>query len=176
MIFAKTEFEGVVKASYIKLSIIDQKDPAKTYDLVIGDKTRQQEFPWNSETVRPDYFFIELPMGSYRIRSLSIPVGSTMATEDMDVAFEVRPEKIIYLGTLKVTGTKETVKLGGVPVLKPGFEYTIHILNEQPEAFNEFYKRFPNLPRSLDVQLMKDLRQANPPGEDPHPPAGEPGQ
>src|SRR5690349_12681008 len=70
-IFAKTEFEGVVKKSFIRLTIIDRQDQAKIYHLYIGDKSRQLDFPWNSQTIQPGYFLIDLPAGSYRIASLS---------------------------------------------------------------------------------------------------------
>ena len=55
MIFAKTQFEGVVKKSYIRLTIVDQQDKSKVYHLYIGDKSRQLDFPWNTQTIQPGY-------------------------------------------------------------------------------------------------------------------------
>lgn len=155
-IFAKTEFEGVVKKSFIRLTIIDREDHDKIYKLYIGDKSRQLDF-WNAETIQPGYFLIDLPAGSYAIASLSIPVGSTLATELMNVVFDVKPDKTVYLGTLSVVGTREKIKFGGVPVIKPGFEYTVRVENEFREALPEFTRRFPDSRARLDVQLMKDL-------------------
>ncbi|MCK5581474.1 MAG: hypothetical protein KAJ18_09415 [Candidatus Omnitrophica bacterium] len=154
-VFAKTIFEGVVKTSFVQLSIFDQSDPDKIYQLYIGDKTRQQSFPWHIHTVHPGYFFIELPPGSYRISSISIPVGTAVATEPMDIVFQVQDSKILYLGTLKVVGEKEKIKLGGVPIIKPGFEYSIEITDDRQEAFAELQARFPDWTEESGVLLMK---------------------
>jgi hypothetical protein len=158
MIVAKTEFEGVIKKSFIRLTIVDQNDRAKVYQLYIGDKSRQLDF-WNTETIEPGYFFVQLPAGSYSIASLSIPVGSSLASELMNITFEVRPERAVYIGTLNVVGTKEKIKLGGIPVIKPGFDYTVKISDEYNEAFKEFKQRFPENSENLEVHLMKDLTQ-----------------
>ena len=153
-IFAKMYFEGVVKTSYIQLSIVDKSDENKAYELYIGDKEKQKDFPWEIQKVSPGYFFIELLPGAYKFRKISIPVGSSVATEKMDIDFEVGEGKIYYLGTLKVVGTKEKIKLGGVPVIKPGFEYSVELLNEHEEAFNEFNKHFPDLNEEVEIKLM----------------------
>lgn len=160
-VFAKTEFSGVVQTSYIELSIVDQVDETKTYTLVIGDKSRQMSFPWKVQTVQPGYFFIELPVGTYHIHSISIPVGSTTADEPMDVVFHVKEGKVVYLGTLKVMGTKERIKLGGVPVLKPGFEYLAEVIDERAEALLQLRERFPQLTGEIEFGLMT----INPPAE-----------
>jgi len=159
MIFAKTEFEGVVKKSYVRLTIIDNNDQSKSYQLYIGDKSRQLDFPWSTETIQPGYFFIDLPVGTYTIASLAIPVGSTLASEVMNISFEVKPEKTCYLGTLRVVGTKEKIKLGGIPVIKPRFEYIATILDEYNEAAQEFKQRFSEKIGGLDIDLMKDMNQ-----------------
>ena len=116
LIFAKTIFEGIVKTSYVELAIVDQSDESKKFQLIIGDKERQKNFPWEVQAVKPGYFFIELPEGQYRIKSMSIPVGTTKAQEPIDIVFDVTAKQATYLGTLKVSGTKEKIKLGGVPV------------------------------------------------------------
>ncbi len=154
-VFAKTVFEGVVKTSYVQLSIVDITDPQKVFQLIIGDKDRQKNLPWNIQTVKPGYFFIDLPVGRYRINSITIPVGTTLATEPMDVSFDVELDKTIYLGTLRVIGEKERIKLGGVPIIKPGFEYTLQVLDERTEAQKEFLRRFPEHHGSIDYQLME---------------------
>jgi len=154
-VFAKTVFEGVVKTSYVQLTIVDFIDPNKVFQLIIGDKARQKNLPWNIQTVKPGYFFITLPVGHYRINSITIPVGTTLATEPMDVSFDVEFDKTIYLGTLKVIGEKERIKLGGVPIIKPGFEYTLQILDERTEAQKEFSRRFPEHGGRIDYQLME---------------------
>jgi hypothetical protein len=161
MIFAKTAFEGVVKASYVRLSIVDQTDHQRTYQLVIGDEARQQNFPWEIQKVQSGYFFIELPVGFYRIQSISIPVGTTVATEPMDIAFHVRPNKAIYIGTLNVVGTKEKIKIGGMPVIKPGFEYTVDLIDERDQAIRELYQRFPKKADKIEVHLMQINQRSN---------------
>ncbi|MCA9402000.1 MAG: hypothetical protein KC713_10250, partial [Candidatus Omnitrophica bacterium] len=124
LIFAKTDFQGVLKTSFVRLLLEDQANPNQKLQLHIGNKT-DVGFLWDFKTVEPGHFFIELPEGKYRIVSISIPVGTTLAQEEMDVSFEVFPNQATYLGTLLVVGTKEKIKLGGVPVIKPGFEYTL---------------------------------------------------
>jgi len=154
-VFAKTVFDGVVKTSYVQLTIVDFNDPKKEFQLIIGDKARQKNLPWNIQTVKPGYFFINLPVGHYTINSITIPVGTTLATEPMDVSFDVELDKTIYLGTLRVIGEKERIKLGGVPIIKPGFEYTLQILDERTEAQKEFSSRFPEHGDRIDYQLME---------------------
>ena len=161
MIFAKTDFSGVVKTSYVQLAIVDQSDENKSYVLIIGDEARQLNFPWKTQTVNPGYFFIELPVGRYKIRSLTIPVGQTTATEPMDINFEVKANKITYMGTLKVDGMKEKIKLGGVPLIKPGFEYSIEIVDQREEAVLELKKRYPQRKGDVEFRLMEINRPTN---------------
>ena len=121
VIISKTDFQGLLETRYVKFLFEDQNDPKHKFQLHIGDKSGQQSFPWDVKTVNPGYFFVELPAGHYKISSVTIPVGSTTATEAMDVNVEVIPNTVCYVGTLKMVGTKEKIKLGGVPVIKPGF-------------------------------------------------------
>src|SRR3989338_7614133 len=121
MIFGKTEFLGILKTSYVKLYLADQVHPKRKYILHIGERMEQEIFRWQMMPVKPGYYFINLPVGKYKIYAVGIPVGSTMAIEDMDIAFEVFADKAVYVGTLRVLGTKERIKVGGVPVIKPGF-------------------------------------------------------
>ena len=155
IVFAKTQFEGVLKTSYVRLAIVNLEDPAKTFELQIGEKTAPQPFSFNVKTVNPGYFFIELPSGPYRFSSVSIPVGGATATEPLDVTFQVLPDQINYLGTLRLNGTKETIKLGGVPVIKPGFEYQAQVIDELQEGIATFKQRYPNVPGTLTNQLMR---------------------
>lgn len=154
IVFAKTRFEGVLKTSYVRLKIVDIKNPIRTYELHIGEKIAAQPFSFNVRTVNPGYFYIELPVGLYKITSVSIPVGGTTATESININFEVAPDQISYLGTLRLVGTKERIKLGGVPVIKPGFEYEVAILNELQEGTQAFKQRFPNIPGGITSRLM----------------------
>ena len=154
-VFAKTVFEGVVKTSYVQLTIVDQADPEKVYQLIIGDKARQKNFPWKIQTVSPGYFFIDLPGGAYRISSIAIPVGTTMAVEPMDIVFEVRVNQTVYLGTLLINGEKERIKLGGVPIIKPGFEYTVQVLDQRAEAAQELQTRLPGTADPFVAELMR---------------------
>ncbi len=160
-VFAKTIFEGLVKTSYVQLEIVDMSDPEKIFQLYIGDKERQKNFPWKVQKVKPGYFLIELPAGIYQIKSISIPVGQDNAVEPMDVVFEVQEGVTVYLGTLKVIGTKERIKLGGVPLIRPGFEYRIEFSQDLNEAETEFKARFPDQDPNLKVDLFRINRVDN---------------
>lgn len=164
VIFAKTDFQGLLETHYVKFLFEDMDDPAHKFLLHIGEKSGQQTFPWDGKTVRPGYFFVELPAGRYRISSVTIPVGSTTATEEMNVALEVVPNAICYVGTLKMVGTKEKIKLGGVPVIKPGFEYTVEVLDERDEGIAAFRRNYPDFPHDVSVKLMRVNDGAAAPG------------
>ena len=154
VVFGKTDFQGVLKTIYVKLLFEHVTDPDKRFQLYIGDSSSQDESLFDVKTVSPGYFFIELPQGRYKISSVSIPVGSTLATEDIDVEFDVLPDSITYMGTLKIDGTKERIKLGGVPVIKPGFEYTLEILDEQKDGISMFRQKYPTVNKNIEVHLM----------------------
>lgn len=155
VVFAKTDFQGVLKTTYVRLSLAHQEDTTKAFQLTIADKSKESAFPWDVAPVEPGYFYIELPAGKYKIVSISIPVGSTLASEPVDIEFEVLPKTVVYLGTLKVIGTKERIKLGGIPVIKPGFEYTVEVSDEQKEALTTFRSRYPAIRLPIKLQLMK---------------------
>ncbi|MBP9855016.1 MAG: hypothetical protein KBD53_09140 [Candidatus Omnitrophica bacterium] len=154
VVFAKTLFQGVLKTSYVQLKFVDLKNPIRSYELLIGERIAAQPFSFNVRTVRPGYFYIELPAGKYQITSVSIPVGGTTATEPINIIFEVIPNEISYLGTLYLNGTKERIKLGGVPVIKPGFEYQVLVLDELPDGVRSFKQRFPNISGEITRRLM----------------------
>lgn len=78
-----------------------------------------------------------------------------MATEEMDVSLEVIPDAICYVGTLKMVGTKEKIKLGGVPVIKPGFEYTVEVIDEREEGAAAFNRNYPDFPHGVLIKLMQ---------------------
>ncbi|MBI5150535.1 MAG: hypothetical protein HZA28_07185, partial [Candidatus Omnitrophica bacterium] len=130
----------------------------RSFNLDIEGKTDEDSLIWGGKTVNPGYFFIELPAGSYRISSIAIPVGSTLAEEDINVHFEVIPGAIVYLGTLKVQGTKERIRLGGVPVIKPGFDYDVQVLDERAEGIFAFHQRYPGIPAVIEKRLMRIFR------------------
>lgn len=155
VIFAKTEFRGLLETRYVKFMFEDLDDPSHKFQLHIGESSGQQTFPWEVKSVKPGYFFVELPAGRYKISSVSIPVGSTMATEEMDVSLEVIPDAICYVGTLKMVGTKEKIKLGGVPVIKPGFEYTVEVIDEREEGAAAFNRNYPDFPHGVLIKLMQ---------------------
>lgn len=155
VVFAKTDFQGLLETRYVKFLFEDLDDPTHKFQLHIGESSEQQTFPWDVKNVKPGYFFVELPVGRYKIVSISIPVGSTTATEDMDVILEVVSDTICYVGTLKMIGTKEKIKLGGLPVIKPGFEYTVEVLDEQEEGMEAFRKNYPDYPHDVFVKLMQ---------------------
>ena len=161
VLFAKTSFQGTLEKTYVRLFFEDQENEENKFNLYIGEKSALQTFPWGAKTVQPGYFFIELPAGKYKVSSLSIPVGSTQATENMDITLEVFPEKVVYAGTLVVNGTKEKIKLGGVPVLRPGFIYSALILNEKEEALTVFRQRYPEQSIEIVMQLMQLHNESN---------------
>ena len=161
VIFAKTDFQGVLERTYVKLLFEDLANVNNKFHLYIGDKEGPQPFMWDVNPVKPGYFFIELPAGLYRISSISIPVGSTQATERMDVTVEVLPEKVTYIGTLQMVGIKEKIRLGGVPVIRPGFEYAANVINEKEEALHTFRQRYPKYSQQIIIKLMELKLQRN---------------
>ena len=62
---------------------------------------------------------------------------------------------ISYLGTLKIDGTGERIKLGGVPVIQPGFEYIINIIDESQEAEIYFRQRYPEIQNEIVNNMMR---------------------
>jgi len=161
VIFAKTDFQGLLETRYVKFLFEDQDNPAHKFQLHIGENSGQQTFPWDVKTVKPGYFFVELPAGRYKIISVTIPVGSTTATEEMAVTLEVLPDAVCYVGTLKMVGTKEKIKLGGVPVIKPGFEFTVEVLDEREEGSMAFSRNYPNFPHGVSIKLMQVEEQSS---------------
>jgi hypothetical protein len=81
-----------------------------------------------------------------------------LATENADISFTVGKGTVIYLGTLRVIGTDQKIRFGGVPLLRPGFEYRVEILNEKDEALVKFKNKYPDLKREIQVNLMKAMR------------------
>ena len=159
LIFAKTDFQGLLRTGFVQLFFERQTDPKYKFQLHIGDKTTQTAFPWDVKTVRPGYFFIELPVGRYKITSVSIPVGSTVATEKVNIDLEVLDGGVTYAGTLRMIGTKDKIKLGGVPVIKPGFEYKAFVINEEEEGIRVFHQKYPQSKKPIHVRLMTILGQ-----------------
>lgn len=158
IIFGKADFRGILKVEYVKLNIVDEDNPQKHYELLFGERDENNEPRWDARPLEPHYFFLELPAGHYRITTISIPVGTTLATENADIAFTVQKETVIYLGTLRVVGTDQKIRFGGVPFLRPGFEYRVEIINEKEEALITFKNKYPNLDREIQVNLMKAIR------------------
>ncbi|VAW11446.1 hypothetical protein MNBD_BACTEROID05-156 [hydrothermal vent metagenome] len=155
MIIVKTEFEGILKARYVEFLFVDQNNSEHQFQIHVENKVDENVFPWNVKMVNPGYFFLELPAGQYKILSVSIPVGSAVAVEKMDVDVQVRAAKVLYVGTLKMVGTKEKIRLGGLPVIKPGFEYEIEIINSHIEGIAKFREYYPNAVEDISVELMR---------------------
>ncbi len=143
VVFAKTDFQGVLNTNDVTFFLEDTEDTAHQFQLHIAPKSPHS-----------GYFFIELPAGRYKISSISIPVGSTTATEESHIYFEVTPDTIAYLGTLSLVGLKEKIKLGGVPVIKPGFEYSVQIIDEHDEGILVFQQQYPHISLPIQVKLM----------------------
>jgi hypothetical protein len=137
-VFGKTEFTGLLKTAYVRLTIIDKSVPEHYIYFYVGSKKNLNILPWGSGAViEPGYFVLNLKPGAYRIIQLAIPVGTTLAEEDIALDFEVQAGRVFYVGTLSVEGTRERVKFGGVPVLKPGFKYNLAVKDEFRTARQE---------------------------------------
>jgi len=153
LIFAKADFSGVLdKKSFVRLLLENTIDKSNRLQLQISDKAKQGD---NKPKLNgPRYFFAELYPGKYKISSISMPAGSSIATEKINIDFEVIPGVVNYLGTLKIVGTKEKIKLGGVPIIKPGFDYEATVFNEDKEAQKIFLLKYPGYSGEIDVNLM----------------------
>jgi hypothetical protein len=153
-LFLKSDFQGVLEKRYVKLLINDLLDDENEIGMIIGDKNISSTFAWSSSPVQPGYLFLELPEGEYRISKIGIPVGSTLAEEDLNIYFTIEADVLTYLGTLRVVGTKERIKLGGVPVIRPGFEFNLTIIDEVNEAKEVYQTRFSDLEAPFVKNLM----------------------
>ena len=158
IIFGKADFRGLLKVEYVKLNIVDEDNPEKQYELLFGERDDNNAPTWDARPIEPHYFFLELLAGRYRITTISIPVGTTLATESADISFVVEKETVIYLGTLRVTGTDQKIRFGGVPLLRPGFGYRVEILDEKEEAIRKFKIKYPDIQRDIQVKLMRAMR------------------
>jgi hypothetical protein len=134
-IIGKTDFKGLLKTAYVRLLIVSRDDPASRYYFYVGSKGNQSVVPWGEgKVIDPGYFMLQLPPGPYKMTSIAIPVGSTIAEEGMELDFDVVAGKAFYVGTLDVDGTKEKIKFGGVPLVRPGFVYKLSVVDDFAEA------------------------------------------
>ena len=140
IVFAKVDLRGVVEKSYATFSIRNLDDPQYVFELTLGDREQNDGFPWVLQQTENGYFFIELPQGRYQITSVSIPVSSTLAVEPINIYFDVSLQQASYLGYLTIDGTKEKIHWGGIPVVKPGFEYTTMLAHKELEAYTLFHR------------------------------------
>jgi hypothetical protein len=155
VVFAKIIFQGILATNYAKLILQQLGKPDQRFQVVVGNKVEQPSIMRRGQNIRSEYFFIELPEGDYKIVSISIPVGTAMASEESNIVFNVTANNILYLGTLKVTGTKERIKLGGIPLIQPGFEYEVEVLDEYKEGIKMFQQLYPDILKSISTKLMK---------------------
>jgi hypothetical protein len=158
LVFGKTDFQGILKASFVRLTIVRKDDPEREYYFYVGAKGNQSVVPWGQgRLIEPGYFYLQLTPGDYEVAEISIPVGSALAEEQVRLDFTVAPNRISYLGTLDVKGTKERVHFGGVPIVKPGFEYELRIDDEFEPAKKELETRIPR----HKSPVVKDLFKVN---------------
>ena len=156
LVFGKTDFKGILKASFVRLTLVRKDDPEKEYFFYVGAKGNQSVVPWGKgQLIEPGYFYLQLTSGDYEVTEISIPVGSALAEERVALDFTVAPNRISYLGTLDVTGTKERVHFGGVPIVKPGFEYELRINDEFEPARKELEARIPRHKSPVVKELFK---------------------
>lgn len=155
-VFGKTDFSGLLKTPYVRLLVVRRDDPSKQFFFIFGSKANQDVLPWKEgQLIEPGYFYLHLAPGPYRITEIAIPVASTMAEETVSLDFDVRPGVISYVGTLDVNGTKERVKFGGVPLVKPGFEYTLLVRDEFDEALEVLKERYADVRSAFKKELFK---------------------
>ncbi len=153
-IIGKTDFQGLLKAAYVRLSIIKRDEPAQQYYFYVGSKSNQSVVPWGEgKVIEPGYFVLELPPGLYKVTSIAIPVGSTIAEEGMELDFDVIAGKAVYVGSLNVEGTKERIKFGGVPLIRPGFDYKLSVTDDFAEAGVEAHRLLPD----ARIPLVKNM-------------------
>ncbi len=155
VVFFKTDFKGLLETNYVRLTISPSDDSSRPFDIHLGDISKASLFSGGHETLKPGYIYLELPEGEYRIESISIPVVTTLAVEKLNLAFTVQKEVVNYLGTLSFNGTKERIKLGGVPVIKPGFDYQMEIRDERIEAFADLGQKYPTVKSPKNVSLIQ---------------------
>jgi hypothetical protein len=161
-IAGKTDFRGLLKTAYVRLTVIRRDDPSRQFFFYVGSKGNQSVVPWGEErSVEPGYFVLEFAPGPYKITQIAIPVGSTMAEEDLELDFEVRPGKAVYVGTLDVDGTKEKVKFGGVPLIRPGFAYRLAIHDDIAEALSGLKAMLPAGIATVDKGLFTVVSAAD---------------
>ena len=159
LVFGKTIFAGLLKTSYVRLTIVLRDHPAQKYFFIIGDKANQSVVPWaEGKVIEPGYFYWELPPGAYEITAIAIPVGSTIAEEPVALDFEIARDRVNYLGTLDVNGTKERAKFGGVPVVQPGFEYELALGDDFEVAKKDFEMFLPAHTVSVAKGLLRVKR------------------
>lgn len=154
LVFLKTDFQGVLKTNYIKLTIISKSDPNKRVNINLGEKVEAILSNQEESHQYPGYVYFELPKGDYQISTISVLAGTTSVTEALNLDFSVILEKNNYLGTLVINGTKEKIKLGGVPFIKPSFDYQLHILDERAEAEQNFKQKYPQNKLPIHVGLL----------------------
>ena len=163
VVFGKTNFRGLLKTAYVRLTIVADAEPERKLFFYIGSKENQSVLLWDAgKLLEPGYFYFELPQGKYKVTSLAIPVASTLAEEDVSLAFEVAVDHVFYLGTLDVDGTKERVKFGGVPVVKPGFEYGLSVHDDFENAKKDFEGMLPQHKAEIKRNLMVVTPAENP--------------
>jgi hypothetical protein len=160
LVFGKIIYQSndffLKRTPYVKLHLKDKLD--KEYVFTVGYQQSIFAAPWNLKSFKSDYFFMELMPGDYKIFSISFPYGqdkSTIITEDISISFSVKQSSVIYLGILKFIIIGDKIKVGGLPLLKPGVNYKLEILNEQQEAVQELKLRYPLVDKEAETILMK---------------------
>lgn len=154
-VFGNVTFSGILNKPYVTFSISRVTRPEYKFQLHIGNKKNKEDPTRTIYTDQNGYFFMTLPEGQYQITSISIPVSSTLAVEMIDIIFDVNLNEAAYIGHLSVEGTKEKIHWGGIPVVKPGFEYLTTLKKDEWEAYN-FYKRiFPDSTLNPVTRMMK---------------------
>lgn len=131
LVLGKTDFRGLLKTTYVRLTIVPRGQPDLASFFYVGSRANQSLLPWGKgEVIEPGYFTLVLAPGSYIITAIAIPVGSAIAEEPLSLGFDVVAGVVAYVGTLEINGTKERVKFGGVPLVQPGFEYELNVSDD----------------------------------------------
>ncbi len=154
IVFGKVNFTGVLNKSYALLSIKSLSDESTRFNLTLGDRKQDESLPWQITTTEAGYFFMELPEGAYQMTDISIPVSSTLAVEPINILFNARVDAALYIGDLMIEGTKEKINWGGIPVIKPGFEYEAKANQNTLKAFEVFRQTYPEFTGEPGTDFM----------------------
>lgn len=155
VVFGKADFQNLkdigTRITWAQIILEDVMDKRKRYQFFVGNRGL-----FAMQRLQPEYFFIELPAGEYKIVSIGTYCGIDIDQPVGNIFFSVEPGSVVYTGTLKLTNIKDKTRFGGLPLMKFGFTYTAEISDEREKAFKELQKKYPLIKEDIKVSLMKE--------------------